>query len=291
MMVPCYYPRHDRRTNRHRHRDRQLCRRSKITSLLIMVMMVFSCIICSMLIGVVSALESTQASSGEENKDDSPSISTNDYDDDDDDDDDGGFYGDEDIDDDDDDDDDDAIPPKTTPPKTTTDAEQQEPLQDYVDDETGEIKSFNPNQQFSVTIENQSKFRADVYWDDDKYGVNIGAIAEPGGGTINVSTNQGHNFFVTRHGVRENLHAAEVKDGEKDGIDSQIRFVAQKPNQRLIIPKDAAPLSGERLKKNKCIDRYGMCKKEGTYVYIFANENLYSKIFYTYEHHQFLILQ
>jgi len=35
-------------------------------------------------------------------------------------------------------------------------------------------------------------------------------------------------------------------------------------------PKDAAPLSGERLKKNKCIDRYGMCKKEGMYVYIFA---------------------
>ena len=79
-----------------------------------------------------------------------------------------------------------------------------------------------------------------------------------------MNTNQGHKFFVTRHGVRENLHAAEVKDGGKDGIDSQIRFVAQKPNQRLIIPKDAAPLSGERLKKNKCVDRYGMCKKEGT---------------------------
>lgn len=134
-----------------------------------------------------------------------------------------------------------------------------ESLQNYIDDETGEIKSFNPNKQFSVKVVNLSKFRADIYWDDSRYGVNI-AIADADGGTTQLNVSQGHKFFVTRHGVRENLYA-----GAKSGVDDkdlQMRFQVQKPNQRIIIPKEAAPLTGERLQKNKCVDRYAMCKKE-----------------------------
>jgi len=133
------------------------------------------------------------------------------------------------------------------------------PLQNYIDDETGEIKSFNPNKQFSVSVVNLSEFRVDIYWDDERYGVNI-AIADADGGKTKLNVSQGHKFFVTRHGVRENLYE-EAKPGVDD-TDLQMRFEIQKPNQQLIIPKTAAPLTGDRLKKNKCVDRYAMCKRE-----------------------------
>ena len=45
------------------------------------------------------------------------------------------------------------------------------PLQNYIDDETGEIKSFNPNEQFSVSVVNLSEFRVDIYWDDERYAI------------------------------------------------------------------------------------------------------------------------
>jgi len=132
-----------------------------------------------------------------------------------------------------------------------------ESLQNYVDDETGEIGTFDPSEQFSVKIINLSKYRADVYWDDGGYGQNMFPI-DANGGESTINTFQGHGFFVTRHGVRENLYPEE-----KEGVeDKPIKFDIQKPNQRLVIPKGAAPLSGERAAKNRCVDRYGMCKKE-----------------------------
>ena len=94
----------------------------------------------------------------------------------------------------------------------------------------------------------------------NRYGVNI-AIADADGGKTKLNVSQGHKFFVTRHGVRENLYE-EAKPGVDD-TDLQMRFEIQKPNQQLIIPKTAAPLTGDRLKKNKCVDRYAMCKREG----------------------------
>ena len=136
-------------------------------------------------------------------------------------------------------------------------------LQSYVDDETGEIKTFDNSKQFSIEVVNLSKYRADVYWDDGKYGVTI-AIVEANGGSANLNTFQGHNFFVTRHGVRENLYGEEV-DGEED---EPIKFEAIKP-QRFIIPAGAEPLSGERAEKNRCVDRYEMCKREGTDQFLF----------------------
>lgn len=129
-------------------------------------------------------------------------------------------------------------------------------LQDYIDDETGEVKSFDPNEQFSIHVVNKSKYRADVYWDDGWQGVSI-ATVDPGE-TMGVTTSQGHAFFITRHGVRENLYP-EAVEGEED---KPLRIVAQKPNEKLVIPEGAAPLRGERAEKNRCVDRYSMCAGE-----------------------------
>ena len=132
-------------------------------------------------------------------------------------------------------------------------------LQSYVDDETGEIKTFDSTEQFSVEVVNLSKYRADVYWDDGKYGVSI-ATVEAEGGSAGLTTFQGHSFFVTRHGVRTNLYGEEV-EGEED---TPLKFYAEKPNQKMVIPKEASTLSGERAARNRCVDRYEMCKGEGT---------------------------
>jgi len=129
-------------------------------------------------------------------------------------------------------------------------------LQSYIDDETGEVKYFDPHQQLVSLVVNLSKFRVDVYWDDGKYGVNLLTIEV--GETLKMNTYQGHKFFVTRHGVRENLYPEAVK-GEED---QPLKFEIQKPDQKLVIPKNAAPLSGERAAKNRCVDRYGMCAHE-----------------------------
>jgi hypothetical protein len=131
-------------------------------------------------------------------------------------------------------------------------------LQSYIDDETGEAESFDPSEQLEVEIVNLSEFRADVYWDDGRYGVSMLTV-EADGGTSPINSFIGHGFFVTRHGVRENLYPKKV-DGEED---VPLKFVVQKPNQKLVIPEGATPLYGERAAKNRCVDRYGMCVKEG----------------------------
>jgi len=130
-------------------------------------------------------------------------------------------------------------------------------LQSYIDDETGEVKTFDSKQQLKIELVNLSGFRTDVYWDDGKYGVQMLTV-DANGGRHTLHSFLGHGFFVTRHGVRENLYPEEVAGVE----DLPLKFVIQKPNQRLVIPKGAAPLKGERLAKNRCVDRYGMCAQE-----------------------------
>jgi len=204
-----------------------------------MVLMMMSCIMLK--IGTVSASESEEvenddlqnenAAYDDYNPDDGDGDGRDDY---------------EDDDDDDDDDDDENISFDET-----------RSLQNYIDDKTGEVKSFDPNEQFPVELVNLSQFRADVYWDDGNFGVSMSTVDV--GGTTVLNTNQGRGFFVTRHGVRENLYPKEV-EGEED---VPLRFKAQKPNQQLVIPEGASPLSGERANRNRCVDRYGMCAKEG----------------------------
>ena len=131
-------------------------------------------------------------------------------------------------------------------------------LQSDIDDETGEAESFDRTKQFTVEIVNLSDYRADVYWDDGKYGVSMFTV-DANGGTSPINTFIGHGFFVTRHGVRENLYPKEVDGAE----DEPLKFVVEKPNQKLVIPEGASPLQGERAAKNRCVDRYGMCVDEG----------------------------
>ena len=119
-------------------------------------------------------------------------------------------------------------------------------MQNYVDDDTGEIKSFDPNDQIQVKITNLSGYKVDCYWDDGRYGKNI-ATLEASGGSSKLNTFQGHKFFVTRHGVREALFSA---------ADEQYRFDIEKPNQHLVVPEDAAP------SKSQCLDRFSICPKE-----------------------------
>ena len=130
--------------------------------------------------------------------------------------------------------------------------------QSYIDDETGEVKYFDPTRQINSQVVNLSKFRVDLYWDDGKYGVNLLTL-DANGGETQMNTFQGHKFFVTRHGVRENLYP-EAVEGQKD---EPLQFEIQKPDQKLVIPENAAPLSGDRAAKNRCVDRYAMCANEG----------------------------
>ena len=65
-------------------------------------------------------------------------------------------------------------------------------MQEYADPETGEIKSFDPNEQLELHVVNLSKHRADVYWDDGQYGISVVTVrptAGRGGSTPRRVTN------------------------------------------------------------------------------------------------------
>ena len=131
-----------------------------------------------------------------------------------------------------------------------------ESLENNIDDEIDEDDTFDPNEQFTVELINFSKYRVDVYWDDGQYGVMMFTVEV--GDKSQINTSVGHKFFVTRHGVRENLYPEEVEGKE----DEPLKFEVKKPNQKFEIPKGAAPLSGERAQRNRCVDRYAMCEPE-----------------------------
>jgi len=215
-------------------------RRALSSMLVMLVMMLSSFFIC-----IVSASESLTADQGENDEQTCEIDGTCGYVDDDDDD-----YDDDDDGDDGDDDEFEEIV------KDVGGGDGTRSLQSYTDDETGEVKEFDPTQQIPAHIINLSKYRIDVYYDDGKYGVNMNSVEIDG--KMQVNTFQGHKFFVTRHGVRENLYPEKV-EGEED---VPLKFIVQRPNQHLVVPKEAAPLSGERAARNQCVDRYEMCADE-----------------------------
>lgn len=102
-----------------------------------------------------------------------------------------------------------------------------------------------PNdQQFTVRVINKSEFRADVYFDDGRYGANIVTVDANGGEAI-MNTFNRHRFFVTRHGVKEGLFDPKT--------DEQHRYQASKPGETFVIPETAAP------SPNVCQDRFSIC--------------------------------
>lgn len=102
------------------------------------------------------------------------------------------------------------------------------------------------DRQFKVYFENKSKYRADVYWDDGRFGVMISTLeAHSEGGLSTINTFRGHGFFVTRHGVKEGLFDPST--------DKQHKFFPRKPNEKFVIPENAAP------SPNPCQDRFSTC--------------------------------
>ncbi|CAJ1959352.1 unnamed protein product [Cylindrotheca closterium] len=120
----------------------------------------------------------------------------------------------------------------------TTQQEQQEQQQE---------KQETYTHKFPMKFVNKSQYRADVHWDDGKYGVHM-AILEPNGGESSLETYQGHSFFITRHGVKEGLFDLET--------DEQHRVTVKRPNETYEIPENAAPST------NPCQDRFSICKSE-----------------------------
>jgi hypothetical protein len=71
--------------------------------------------------------------------------------------------------------------------------------------------------KFPMRFVNKSQYRADVHWDDGKYGVHM-AILEANGRDASLDTYQGHSFFITRHGVKEGLFDLENDIREKSDL-------------------------------------------------------------------------
>jgi hypothetical protein len=109
----------------------------------------------------------------------------------------------------------------------------------------------SPNRQLKAIFKNLSPYRADVHYDDGRFGKYVGNM-ERGNGKVEVDTFSGHRFFITRHGVREGLvdpstdeqyfFTVEAKDGS-----GQVEFE---------LPSHAAP------SVTKCKDRYPVCVEE-----------------------------
>jgi hypothetical protein len=72
---------------------------------------------------------------------------------------------------------------------------------------------------FEVIIQNDSEYRADIYWDDGRFGTFLATVELGGQQGLNVFPE--HVLFITRHGVRENLFVDDVP----------VKFSATKPTQ------------------------------------------------------------
>jgi|EP01082_Thalassiosira_pseudonana_P002730 hypothetical protein len=115
-----------------------------------------------------------------------------------------------------------------------------------------------PRTQLVATFENQSPYRADVHFDDGRFGNYINTI-EANGGTVNINTFIGHKFFVTRHGVREGLVDPETDDPYLFVVEEQKESDDNSNNYQgpqFVLPANAAPST------TKCKDRYPICKHE-----------------------------
>ena len=106
----------------------------------------------------------------------------------------------------------------------------------------------NPNRKLTATFRNQSPYRADVHYDDGRFGNYVGTI-ETNGNKLEIESFNGHRFFITRHGVREGLVDPDT--------DEQYFFTVEGNNDmEFILPSTAAPST------TKCKDRYPVCVQE-----------------------------
>lgn len=102
--------------------------------------------------------------------------------------------------------------------------------------------SIAKNEELQTHVTNQSPYRCDVYWDDGEYGTLISTLDPKESSSLN--TYLGHQFFVTRHGVKEGLFVDEKR----------LVFKVGQRNQNFYIPQNAAPST------KLCQDRFSVCK-------------------------------
>lgn len=105
-------------------------------------------------------------------------------------------------------------------------------------------------QFLSATFQNLSKYRADIHYDDGRFGSFV-ATMEANGGEGVLQTFPGHSFFITMHGVRESL--------VDPATDEQYFFrvpVDKQEGPHFILPAEAKPST------TKCKDRYPICVNE-----------------------------
>mmetsp|Transcript_6636 Transcript_6636/g.13171 ORF Transcript_6636/g.13171 Transcript_6636/m.13171 type:complete len:471 (+) Transcript_6636:64-1476(+) len=106
-----------------------------------------------------------------------------------------------------------------------------------------------------ATFENLSPYRADIHFDDGRFG-NFVSTLEANGGEARLTTYRGHSFFITRHGVREAL-----VDPATDGqyffrIPEDFEGKDDEEGPHFTLPAEASP------SKTKCKDRYPICTFE-----------------------------
>ena len=107
----------------------------------------------------------------------------------------------------------------------------------------------NPKRQ--ITIDNLSKYRVDIHYDDGRFGKVIQTISANGGSSTAIHTFVGHRFFVTMHGVREGLVDPTTDEQYFFTIDDDT-----KDETKFVIPKEATTSN------IRCKDRYPVCTKE-----------------------------
>ena len=113
--------------------------------------------------------------------------------------------------------------------------------------------SKKDDQRRILTIENLSSYRADIHYDDGRFGQIVGFVTPNNDASssarININSIVGHRFFITMHGVREGL--------VDPNTDEQYFFtVTANEVNKFIIPKEATT------SQTRCKDRYPVCKSE-----------------------------
>lgn len=132
-------------------------------------------------------------------------------------------------------------------------------LQDYVDQYTGEIRSFDPSKELTIIIRNKSQHVADIHTQGDSDSVKLESLGTLGvDKQLKLDINLPFSFFVTRHGMKEPLLDPATEE--------QLQYEVSMPNQIFHIPENAAPVSSI----NACTDRYNYCQT-------YANQGLCDK--------------
>jgi hypothetical protein len=116
-------------------------------------------------------------------------------------------------------------------------------------DDTCTASSKKINRPIKASFQNLSPYRADVHFDDGRFG-NYVATLETSGEKVQIDSFPGHRFFITRHGVREGL--------VDPSTDEQYFFTVGEGNDEaeFTLPSHAAPSI------TKCKDRYPVCVQE-----------------------------